>query len=992
MFGIGETPGDHPLFEKFKQLLERYKIKLEDEKILLVVAGIVEEDFATFKDAIEHQNIGIDDRKMLLEKVLTLMAKLDGNPRTRPFSQVLQDLVIGILYEDLPHPSGGFLPYKDQTDPAPSTPNQNRGYIYRSADGSGYNPLLPSLGKAGHPYAKSVPSTQCNSAWGLPNPSLVFDALLKRDKFENHPGGISSLFFAFADVIIHDIFYSTGTNQAVNNTSSYLDLSILYGTSEKVQASVRRQDGTGKLYNDTFADARLVHMPPAACALLVLLSRNHNYIAEKLLNINESNKFKSPPPKDLKECKDQDDEIFERARLVNCGFFVHIILGDYVGAILGLVRDGNSWRLDPLKHIRSLSHDIVPRGEGNVVSIEFNLLYTWHATLSTQNTDWLIEHFTKVLGVDPRELTPENFRNAASKLRPKGAPREWEFAGLKRTPSGSFKDEDLAKILHDAIEWRAGAYGARNIPDALRVIEILNIEKARKWGACTLNEFRKFLKLKPLDNFDEWNRNKEVAAAAATLYKHIDNLELYVGLQAEESKEPGPGAGLCPGYTISRAILADAVCLTRGDRFFTVDYTPANLTSWGYQDCQYDTKDGSFGGLLTKLLYRTLPDYFPSDSAYAHFPFLDPSWMKKQMIENGRSDVNQYSWSRPQSVRPSISVSNDEEVRRVLHDSVFASDAKDRLYEVFGNSSTDVITWRLRFEELIEGKGNSEKSIFNGRPGEYFADKTRELIKNASYQVGQKKQVDIVKDILNELPVRWFSDTSNVNLPKDANFADVGRYVYLNDDSGNDWHFLSTAREFVDRVKELNGVGEELAVHTVAAAIPTAPFFSKALVHIVDYYLSDNKLRERAEIVKLAKEGNSSSIMTYVREALRQYPVISGFYRTALRDTSSLGIRVERAQRVYVGITENSDLAISDTSPVVIGFENTGFFTLPFFEEAVSAILLAIFELAQVQRATGVYGDPHRFTEYFLEVPKTQYIDSRGQVTPWPESMVLEYL
>ena len=46
-----------------------------------------------------------------------------------------------------------------------------------------------------------------------------------------------------------------------------------------------------------------------------------------------------------------------------------------------------------------------------------------------------------------------------------------------------------------------------------------------------------------------------------------------VGLQAEEAKTPQPGAGLCPGYTISRAILADAVCLTRGDRFMTVEFT-----------------------------------------------------------------------------------------------------------------------------------------------------------------------------------------------------------------------------------------------------------------------------------------------------------------------------------------------------------------------------------------------------------------------------------
>lgn len=60
---------------------------------------------------------------------------------------------------------------------------------------------------------------------------------------------------------------------------------------------------------------------------------------------------------------------------------------------------------------------------------------------------------------------------------------------------------------------------------------------------------------------------------AETLYGHIDNLELHVGLQAEEAKPPIPGAGLCPGYTISRAILADAVALVRGDRFLTTDFT-----------------------------------------------------------------------------------------------------------------------------------------------------------------------------------------------------------------------------------------------------------------------------------------------------------------------------------------------------------------------------------------------------------------------------------
>jgi linoleate 10R-lipoxygenase len=49
----------------------------------------------------------------------------------------------------------------------------------------------------------------------------------------------------------------------------------------------------------------------------------------------------------------------------------------------------------------------------------------------------------------------------------------------------------------------------------------------------------------------EWNPNHEVADAAEKLYGHIDNLELYVGLQAEETKPLIEGAGLCPGKTLS---------------------------------------------------------------------------------------------------------------------------------------------------------------------------------------------------------------------------------------------------------------------------------------------------------------------------------------------------------------------------------------------------------------------------------------------------------
>jgi linoleate 10R-lipoxygenase len=71
-------------------------------------------------------------------------------------------------------------------------------------------------------------------------------------------------------------------------------------------------------------------------------------VAEKILSINENGNLKNPPPTDSHARDAQDEEIFQRARLVNTGLFMQVILRDYVGAILGLARDGSPWRLDPL--------------------------------------------------------------------------------------------------------------------------------------------------------------------------------------------------------------------------------------------------------------------------------------------------------------------------------------------------------------------------------------------------------------------------------------------------------------------------------------------------------------------------------------------------------------------------------------------------------------------------------------------------------------------
>ncbi len=55
--------------------------------------------------------------------------------------------------------------------------------------------------------------------------------------------------------------------------------------------------------------------------------------------------------------------------------------------------------------MRDIDREVSPRGEGNVVSIEFNLLYRWHATVSEPDVEWTEKRFEQLMnGVDMRTV------------------------------------------------------------------------------------------------------------------------------------------------------------------------------------------------------------------------------------------------------------------------------------------------------------------------------------------------------------------------------------------------------------------------------------------------------------------------------------------------------------------------------------------------------------------------------------------------------------
>jgi len=249
-------------------------LKLSKTTILHDLAHLNTDEMANVLKAIKTIASGepMDDKELMLEHSL---AMLQGLPANSTLGGKASDAIINMLWKDLPHPAG--------TTAGP-------GARYRKHDGSGNNPWNPDLGKAGSPYCRNVPPMKTKGP-NLPDPELVFEHLLKRKgPFRPHPSGLNRLFFSFATVVIHECFQTSRKDPWINETSSYADLSTLYGNTEKEQKRVRTYKN-GLLHPDTIASERIMMMPPGVVAVVILLSRNHNHIAESLLSLNEEGNY-----------------------------------------------------------------------------------------------------------------------------------------------------------------------------------------------------------------------------------------------------------------------------------------------------------------------------------------------------------------------------------------------------------------------------------------------------------------------------------------------------------------------------------------------------------------------------------------------------------------------------------------------------------------------------------------------------------------------------
>jgi len=410
-------------------------------------------------------------------------------------------------------------------------------YKYRQADGSYNSFILPDAGKSETPY--SICTTARYIPTKVPNASDVINDLLVRKEFKVSTTNLNANFSYFITLLIHDFYYSDPKNPEINKTTSYLDLSPLYGYNLTRQNAMRSfVDGKFKMKGDMpltledmgndfminplgldsskvfcFGDERVSSIPPLAIMLTIFM-REHNRICDE-----------------LKKLYGKDDEdLFQTARLIVTAIYKNIVFKEYVVGTVGESFEKVIPDVNELRYKQSNLH------YGNSITFEFLTAYRFHG---------LIPDY------------PEGLYSAVAKYNIADYTIEDLISKFKVTPAG-----DLS---------------SHNIPVELAVGEIAFLEKTRKFGMCTINEFRQHFELPPFAKFEELNSDPDIVAILRKHYEIIDNVDLYVGLMVE-----GKPDFMLVGSSLGQGLITDYINLMLNDRFFTLNYDNRVYTPYGF--------------------------------------------------------------------------------------------------------------------------------------------------------------------------------------------------------------------------------------------------------------------------------------------------------------------------------------------------------------------------------------------------------------------------
>jgi Animal haem peroxidase len=535
-------------------------------------------------------------------------------------------------------------------DARPVPPFEARFQTSRSADGSHNDLADPAMGRAGSRFGRNVPIEgtfpEPEERLLEPSPRVVSRELLTRDPFQ--PAlSVNALVAPWLQFMIRD-WFSHGRGDAgntwtirladddpwpekpmqiprtpadrtrppdsdefaptyINTESHWWDASQLYGTSIELQSFLRanedgklniREDGLLPIPTDPELDPTQVPGWWLGLALMqTIFIREHNAICDRLRAAYPSW---------------SDDDLFERARLINAALIAKIHTVEWTPAVIShpttkVALRANWWGLAGEK-----LHDLFGRVSGDEVLSGIPGSQTNHYGVPYS----LTEEFVAVYRMHPLVPDDYSFRAAADDSRIREATFR-EIAGPHTTKV--MDDIPMTDLLYSFGTLHPGVVVLHNFPRFLQEFErpdgrfqdlgATDILRSRELGVPRYNDFRRLLHLKPAESFEELTGNPEWAEQIRRVYDdEIERVDVTVGMCAERLP-----AGFAFSDTAFRIFVLMASRRLNSDRFFTVDYTPQVYTEAGMD--WIDAND------MRTVLLRHYPDLRPAmrglDNAFA---------------------------------------------------------------------------------------------------------------------------------------------------------------------------------------------------------------------------------------------------------------------------------------------------------------------------------------------------------------------------------------
>ena len=500
--------------------------------------------------------------------------------------------------------------------PAPP-PFDDRWRVARSPDGA-YNDLSDARrGMAGTRFHRNVPP---DATWPEPPPGIldpspreVSRLLLTRDRFQ--PAlAVNSLAAAWIQFMIRDWVKhgkspkedpwtmdleagdpwpgedgrmrimrtppdptrppgALGPPTYVNELTHWWDASSIYGRNQQEQALVRGDGGRLAMgeRRPPFFDHPLVRDEPGFWmglgAMHSLFAREHNAICDHL-------QARYPAW--------GNDELFDRARLVNAALIAKIHTVEWTPAVIGHPTTVSALRANWW----GLMGERMRRRFGRISSSELLCGIPGSPTDHFGVPFALTEEFVAVYRMHPMIRDEWSLRS----VEDDGEIAELEFPELTGPAGLAVLDANRpGDLLYSLGTLNPGLVRLHNYPRTLQHFErpdgelmdlaAVDVMRTREVGVPRYNEFRRLMHLPRVERFEDLTDEPAWAEQIRRLYRDdIDRVDLLVGMYAE----PLP-RGFAFSDTALRVFILMATRRLNSDRFFTDDFRPEVYTPEGME-------------------------------------------------------------------------------------------------------------------------------------------------------------------------------------------------------------------------------------------------------------------------------------------------------------------------------------------------------------------------------------------------------------------------